>query len=256
MSEADYLAYQRYLQSQHGGGAVDRTVEASLSDEQGWDTPRRAGLHRQPDGPQQRHHPRAGHPAQPGPVHRARPVRPAAPADLGAASRRCWCRIRRSSTDQSRKLVMTVAADGTVVPKPVEIGPLNGGLRDHQQRPDADRSGHHQRPDARPPGQQGHAAAGHHRSRRREARAVTERVSLDEPNAEPRLLSTASNARSATPCACRISSSTGRSSRRCSPRSSPSSAPSPISSCRSRSIRRSRRPPSRSPPAIPAPRPR
>jgi multidrug efflux pump subunit AcrA (membrane-fusion protein) len=33
------------------------------------------------------------------------------------------------STDQSRKLVMTVAADGTVVPKPVEVGPLNDGLR-------------------------------------------------------------------------------------------------------------------------------
>jgi multidrug efflux pump subunit AcrA (membrane-fusion protein) len=33
------------------------------------------------------------------------------------------------STDQSRKLVMTVAADGTVVPKPVEVGPLSGGLR-------------------------------------------------------------------------------------------------------------------------------
>jgi multidrug efflux system membrane fusion protein len=33
------------------------------------------------------------------------------------------------STDQSRKLVMTVAPDGTVVPKPVEVGPLSGDLR-------------------------------------------------------------------------------------------------------------------------------
>ena len=33
-------------------------------------------------------------------------------------------------TDQSRKLVMTVSADGTVVPKPVEVGPINGGLRE------------------------------------------------------------------------------------------------------------------------------
>jgi multidrug efflux pump subunit AcrA (membrane-fusion protein) len=33
------------------------------------------------------------------------------------------------TTDQSRKLVMTVAADGTVVPKPVEVGPISGGLR-------------------------------------------------------------------------------------------------------------------------------
>jgi membrane fusion protein, multidrug efflux system len=32
-------------------------------------------------------------------------------------------------SDQSRKLLMTVAADGTVVPKPVELGPLESGLR-------------------------------------------------------------------------------------------------------------------------------
>ncbi len=33
------------------------------------------------------------------------------------------------ATDQARKLVMTVAPDGTVVPKPVVPGPLVGGLR-------------------------------------------------------------------------------------------------------------------------------
>jgi len=32
-------------------------------------------------------------------------------------------------TDQSRKLVLTVATDGTVVAKPVEIGALSDGLR-------------------------------------------------------------------------------------------------------------------------------
>jgi len=31
--------------------------------------------------------------------------------------------------DQSQQLVLTVAPDGTVVPKPVEIGDLRGGLR-------------------------------------------------------------------------------------------------------------------------------
>jgi RND family efflux transporter MFP subunit len=31
--------------------------------------------------------------------------------------------------DQSQRIVMTVASDGTVVPKPVEIGDLRGGLR-------------------------------------------------------------------------------------------------------------------------------
>ena len=33
------------------------------------------------------------------------------------------------ATDQSRKLVMTVADDGTVVPKVIEIGALSGSLR-------------------------------------------------------------------------------------------------------------------------------
>src|SRR5216684_2379214 len=33
------------------------------------------------------------------------------------------------TTDQSRKLVMTVGPDGTVVPKVVEIGALSDGLR-------------------------------------------------------------------------------------------------------------------------------
>jgi hypothetical protein len=32
-------------------------------------------------------------------------------------------------TDQSIKLVMTVAPDGTVVPKPVQVGPISEGLR-------------------------------------------------------------------------------------------------------------------------------
>ncbi|HXG81301.1 MAG TPA: efflux RND transporter periplasmic adaptor subunit, partial [Sphingomicrobium sp.] len=32
-------------------------------------------------------------------------------------------------TDQARKIVLTVGKDGTVVPKPVETGPLVGGLR-------------------------------------------------------------------------------------------------------------------------------
>jgi multidrug efflux system membrane fusion protein len=31
--------------------------------------------------------------------------------------------------DQSQHVVMTVAADGTVTPKPVEIGDMRGGLR-------------------------------------------------------------------------------------------------------------------------------
>jgi hypothetical protein len=33
------------------------------------------------------------------------------------------------ATDQARKLVMTVGADGTLVPKPVVLGPVVDGLR-------------------------------------------------------------------------------------------------------------------------------
>ena len=42
MNESDFLAYQRFVQSQQGANGIDRTVEASLSDEKGW--PRRGQL--------------------------------------------------------------------------------------------------------------------------------------------------------------------------------------------------------------------
>ena len=41
--------------------------------------------------------------------------------------------------DQSQHMVMTVAADGTVVPKMVEIGDLSGGLRVIRSGLDAER---------------------------------------------------------------------------------------------------------------------
>src|SRR5216684_2737299 len=128
MSEADYLSYQRFLQTQQSGGAVDRTVEASLSDEQGW--PRRGVLDfldNQLDRSSGTIHARASlaNPdlfIAPGqfarlrlPVSEPRPVLLVPDAAL--------------TTDQSRKLVMTVGPDGTVVPKVVEIGALSDGLR-------------------------------------------------------------------------------------------------------------------------------
>ncbi len=128
MSEGDYLTYQRFLQSQHGGQPVDRTVEASLADEQGWT---RRGVLDFMDNQMDRGS---------GTIH-ARATLPN-PDLLIAAGQFARLRLPTSapkptllvpdsavSTDQSRKLVMTVAADGTVVPKPVEIGPLSGGLR-------------------------------------------------------------------------------------------------------------------------------
>jgi RND family efflux transporter MFP subunit len=128
MSEGDYLAYQRYLQSQHSGNPIDHTVQASLSDEQTWT---RRGQLDFVDNQMDR---------SSGTIHaRATLTNP----DLFIAAGQ-FARLRLPtsaarptllvpdaavSTDQSRKLVMTVAADGTVVPKPVEVGPLSGGLR-------------------------------------------------------------------------------------------------------------------------------
>ncbi len=129
MSESDYLAYQRYLQgTSQGGGPVDHTVQAALSDEQGWG---RRGqldfLDNQMDRSSGTLHARATF---------ANPELFVAPGQF--ARLRLPTSVRKPtllvpdaaiSTDQSRKLVMTVAADGTVVPKPVEIGPLQGDLR-------------------------------------------------------------------------------------------------------------------------------
>ena len=128
MSEGDYLAYQRFLQERHGGSPVDHTVEASLSDEQTW---RHRGELDFMDNQMDR---------SSGTIH-ARATLPN-PDLLIAAGQFARLRLPTSSrkptlllpdaavsTDQSRKLVMTVAADGTVVPKPVEVGPLSGGLR-------------------------------------------------------------------------------------------------------------------------------
>jgi multidrug efflux system membrane fusion protein len=128
MSEGDYLAYQRFLQGQHGGGPVDRTVDANLSDEHGW--PRHGVLDfldNQMDRSSGTVHARATLPnpdlfIAPGQFARLRlPTSAQQPTLLVPDA--------AVSTDQSRKLVMTVAADGTVVPKPVEVGPLSGDLR-------------------------------------------------------------------------------------------------------------------------------
>jgi RND family efflux transporter MFP subunit len=128
MSEGDYLTYQRYIQDRNGAGPVDHTVEASLSDEQSWD---HRGVLDFMDNELDR---------SSGTIH-ARATLPN-PDLFIAAGQFARLRLPTSAkqptlllpdeaiaTDQSRKLVMTVAADGTVVPKPVELGPLAGGLR-------------------------------------------------------------------------------------------------------------------------------
>lgn len=129
MSESDYLTYERFLQSQHGGASVDRTVEASLSDEQGWKHQGELDfMDNEMDRGSGTIHARASLPnpgllIAPGEFARLR---------LPTSARQPTLLVPDSaiSTDQSRTLVMTVAADGSVVPKQVELGPLTGGLRE------------------------------------------------------------------------------------------------------------------------------
>jgi RND family efflux transporter MFP subunit len=128
MSEADYLAYQRFLQHNATGGDVDRTVEANLSDEQDW---KRRGvldfLDNELDRSSGTIHARATLPnpdlfIAPGEFARLR---------LPLSEPRSVLLVPDAAvaTDQSRKIVMTVGADGAVIPKPVEIGALSDGLR-------------------------------------------------------------------------------------------------------------------------------
>ncbi len=123
MSEADALAYQRFLGTRQPG--LDRSVKISLSDETGW---QRRGdldfLDNQVDRSSGTMHARAtvANPdllIAPGqfarlqlPMSAPRPVLLVPDAAL--------------VTDQSRKMLMVAAADGTVTPKPVEIGALEG----------------------------------------------------------------------------------------------------------------------------------
>jgi RND family efflux transporter MFP subunit len=128
MSESDYLDWSRYEQERAHDGGPDRTVQASLSDEHGW--PRIGTLDfvdNQLDRGSGTLHARASFPnadllIAPGefanlrvPTSATRPV--LLVPDLAVI------------TDQSTKLVMTVAPDGTVVPKLVKTGELTQGLR-------------------------------------------------------------------------------------------------------------------------------
>ena len=127
MSESDYLAYQRFLQSEAGHGA-DHTVEATLSDEQDWSHRGQLDfLDNQLDRSSGTIHARATVPnpdlfLTPGEFARIRvAVAPPAPTLMVPDS--------AVLLDQSQHVVMTISADGTVVPKPVQTGDLSGGLR-------------------------------------------------------------------------------------------------------------------------------
>jgi RND family efflux transporter MFP subunit len=128
MSESDYLAWRRYQEAQKAHGMPDIKVEASLSDEQGWT---RQGVldfvDNQLDRSSGTMHARATIPnpdllIAPGQFARVR---------LQTAAPRTVFMLPDAAvlTDQSNKVVMTVAPDGTVVPKLVKTGPVTDGLR-------------------------------------------------------------------------------------------------------------------------------
>jgi RND family efflux transporter MFP subunit len=127
MSESDFLAYQRFVQSP-GGRDAEHGIEASLSDEHGW--PRQGRLDfidNQLDRSSGTLHARATLPnpdlfVAPGQFARLRlPISASRPVLLVPDS--------ALTIDQSRRLVMSVASDGTVVPKVVAVGQLSEGLR-------------------------------------------------------------------------------------------------------------------------------
>ncbi len=130
MSESDYLSYTRAiaegsLPPQRDGGVE---VLGRLFDEKGW--PRAGRL----DFVDNRIDPTSG-------TIRVRAVFPnpdlfLTPGQFGrlrlpasAAYVATLVPDRAIVSDQAAKIVLTVAPDGTVVPKPVSLGPLDGGLR-------------------------------------------------------------------------------------------------------------------------------
>lgn len=128
MSESDYLAWHRYQIAQPQN-APPEAVEAALSDEQGW--PIRGVLDfvdNQMDRGSGTIHARA---SIPNPNLLIAPGQFASLRMATSAPRNVLL-VPDSAvmTDQSNKLVMTVAPDGTVVPKQVQTGPLADGLRE------------------------------------------------------------------------------------------------------------------------------
>lgn len=128
MGEGDYVAYQRFLHRAHDGHEIDRTVDIALSDESGWKHRGRLDfLDNEMDRSSGTIHARATMPngdffVAAGQFARLR-VPTAAEAD------KLLVPDSALSTDQSRTLLMTVAANNEVVPKAVEIGAQVGDLR-------------------------------------------------------------------------------------------------------------------------------
>jgi RND family efflux transporter MFP subunit len=131
MSESDYLAYEHYVHDATPSAPASNTVQAALSDETGF--PRTGTLDfvdNEIDPSSGTIQARASFPNHdlfitPGefaqlrlPVSQSRPVLLVPDTSLQA--------------DQSNQIVMTVAPDGTVVPKIVQTGDMVEGLREIQ----------------------------------------------------------------------------------------------------------------------------
>ncbi|HWL79624.1 MAG TPA: efflux RND transporter periplasmic adaptor subunit [Roseomonas sp.] len=127
MSEADYLRLARRGDARPGTAATDAAVQLRLADETGWD--RRGRLDFLDTGLD----------ARSGTI-RARATLPNPDLFLTPGT---FARLRLRTgegevlmvpdaaiaADQAQRVVMTVAADGTVVAKPVTLGPVVDGLR-------------------------------------------------------------------------------------------------------------------------------
>lgn len=130
MSESDFLDFQRAQQAiaAAASGQLDVPVDLRLMDESGWPHQGRLTfIDNQVDGNSgtirvRATVPNSGNFIAPGSFGRAR-MPAAAPFEA------LMVPDSAIATDQNRKIVMTVTADGTVAPRPVELGPLVEGLR-------------------------------------------------------------------------------------------------------------------------------
>ncbi len=128
MGESDYVAYQRFLHRSRDQAAIDHTVDFALSDETGWKHKGKLDfLDNEMDRSSGTIHARASVPNADFLIAAGQFARLRLPT-AGAADT-LLVPDAALSMDQSRTMLMTVAADGTVVPKSVEIGPLFGDLR-------------------------------------------------------------------------------------------------------------------------------
>ena len=167
MSESDYLTFSR--ERARLPGPLANKVVIGLSDENRFTRARHARLRRQRARPLERHDPCARHGAKSRPVPGAGPVRPASRCDRPAGAG-LLLPDAAVVLDQSQHLVMTVAADGTVVPKIVETGDLRGGLRVIRSGLEPERPRRHRRAGARRSRHQSRAPGRRHPLRRRRRR--------------------------------------------------------------------------------------